>query len=294
MSNAFHAVLDDRAVLRAHGPDMYDLLQRLVTGNLDQVTPGNSVYSLLLTPQGKFLFDFFMVRDPGQEDALLLDCARSRAGELQKRLTMYKLRADAAFDDVSNDFAVVAQWGDGAAPLQGGASYADPRGAFLGSRSIVATSDVETVIGQAAGETATVADYRAFCVSQGVPDGALDIGADKAFPIESNLDLLNGIDFQKGCFVGQEVASRTHRKGKARKRLVVASLDGSPPEAGSDVTIGEAKVGSVAGSAGDNVLALVFTDRVAKARSTTASAGGSTLTLKVPGYAAFSLEGSPE
>jgi len=294
MSKAFHAVLDDRAVLRAHGPDMYDLLQRLVTGNLDQVAPGKAVYSLLLTPQGKFLFDFFMVRDPDQDDALLLDCARSRAEELRKRLTMYKLRADAAFDDVSADFAVVVQWGEGAAPLHGSASYEDPRGSFLGSRSIVRASDVETSIAQANSKAATGADYRAFCVSQGVPDGALDIGTDKDFPIESNLDLLNGIDFQKGCFVGQEVASRTHRKGKARKRLVVAALEGSPPETGSDVTIGDAKVGSVAGCAGDNVLALVFTDRVAKAQSTTAAADGSTLTLKVPGYAAFSLEGSAE
>ncbi len=294
MSKTFHAALDDRAVIRAHGPDMYDLLQRLVTGNLDQVTPEKAVYSLLLTPQGKFLFDFFMVRDPDEEGALLLDCAKSRVAELQKRLTMYKLRADAAFDDVSAEFVVVAHWGEQAAPLQGGASFMDPRGEFLGGRALVPASNLESFLSQADSEERNAADYRAFCVSQGVPDGALDIGADKAFPIENNLDLLNGIDFQKGCFVGQEVASRTHRKGKARKRLVVASLEGTPPEPGSDITIGEAKVGSVAGSAGNNVLALVFTDRVAKAQSTTATAGGSTLALEVPAYASFSLEGSSE
>lgn len=291
MSSTHRALLDDRAVLRASGGDMYELLQRLVTGNLDQVTPGNGVYSLLLTPQGKFLFDFFMVSDPAIDGAMLIDCARTRVADLQKRLTMYKLRADAAFDDVSADFQVIAHWGAKASPVGGHPSYEDPRDARLGYRSIVPAQDASAVTDQSDSETASAADYRAFCVSMGVPDGSRDIGADKDFPIESNLDLLNGIDFHKGCFVGQEVASRTHRKGKARKRLVVAALEGDAPEPGSDVLIGEAKVGSVAGSAGGHALALVFTDRVAKAQSIEAQAGDSKLTLSVPPYASFSLEG---
>ncbi len=291
MSSPHLALLDDRAVLRASGSDMYELLQRLVTGNLDQVTPGNGVYSLLLTPQGKFLFDFFMVSDPANEGAMLIDCAKTRAADLQKRLTMYKLRADAAFDDVSADFQVIAHWGANASLVDEAPCYLDPRDARLGYRCVVPTSEASAVLDKSDGTAASAADYRAFCVSMGVPDGSLDIGADKDFPIESNLDLLNGIDFHKGCFVGQEVASRTHRKGKARKRLVVAALDGDTPEPGSDVLIGEAKVGSIAGSAGGNALALVFTDRVAKAQSVEAQAGDSKLTLSVPPYASFSLEG---
>ncbi|MEO0961247.1 MAG: folate-binding protein [Pseudomonadota bacterium] len=291
MSSPYLALLDDRAVLRAAGADMYELLQRLVTGNLDQVTSGNGVYSLLLTPQGKFLFDFFMVSDPSNEGAMLIDCAKTRVADLQRRLTMYKLRADAAFDDVSTEFQVIAHWGDGASPIDGGGCYPDPRDQRLGYRCIAPVSDVSAVMDKSQTTAASAEDYRAFCVSLGVPDGALDIGADKDFPIESNLDLLNGIDFHKGCFVGQEVASRTHRKGKARKRLVVAALEGDAPEPGSDVLIGEAKVGSIAGSAGGNALAQVFTDRVAKAQSLTAQAGDSQLTLKVPPYASFSLEG---
>lgn len=288
MTDMKTALLDDRAVLRAHGADVKDLLQRLVTGNLDRADAGNTVYSLLLTPQGKFLFDFFMTAEAGSEGVYLLDCAKSRAAELQKRLTMYKLRADAAFDDASEKLAVVAQWGDAAVQ---DTAHADPRGAFLGTRQIVTRSDVP------AGLDATAEDYRAFCVSRGVPNGALDIGADKDFPIESNLDLLNGIDFHKGCFVGQEVASRAHRKGKARKRLVVADTGSVPPQTGADITIGGAKVGSVAGHAGTKALALVFLDRVAKAGSTTAQAGDAVLELHVPSYAEFSLEaqeGQPE
>ncbi|MEP0069856.1 folate-binding protein [Pyruvatibacter sp.] len=291
MSSPHHALLDDRAVLRASGADMYELLQRLVTGNLDQVAPGNGVYSLLLTPQGKFLFDFFMVSDPENEGAMLIDCAKTRVADLQKRLTMYKLRADAAFDNVSAEFQVIAHWGAGASVLDGAPCYPDPRDARLGYRCMVPASDASALLDKSHSTAALAEDYRAFCVSLGVPDGSLDIGADKDFPIESNLDLLNGIDFHKGCFVGQEVASRTHRKGKARKRLVVAALDGDAPEPGSDVLIGEAKVGSIAGSAGSNALALVFTDRVAKARSVEAQAGDSKLTLSVPPYASFSLEG---
>lgn len=288
MTDMTHAHLTDRSVLRAHGADMRDLLQRLVTGNLDAVAPGHAVYSLLLTPQGKFLFDFFMVTDPGDETAVLIDCAKGRATDLRKRLTMYKLRADAAFDDVSADYAVLASWGDGSPDGGHAGSFVDPRTPLLGTRVIMPVGDVDAMpfVGPEA--------YRAHAVSLGVPDGALDIGADKDFPIECNLDLLNGIDFKKGCFVGQEVASRTHRKGKARKRLVVADVDGPTPDAGSDVMMGDAKVGSVAGSADAQVLALVFLDRVAKARGVAAQAGDAALTLKVPPYAAFSLEDNSE
>lgn len=286
MSELTHAVLTNRAVLRAHGADVRELLQRLVTGNLDSVAAGDAVYSLLLTPQGKFLFDFFMVRDPADETAFLLDCAASRVAELQKRLTMYKLRADASFDDVSRDYVVRAIWGgaqDAEIPA-GSVRFTDPRSPLLGVREIVPAAEVSVVVGDAQ-------SYRDFAVSLGVPDGAVDILADKDFPIECNLDLLNGIDFKKGCFVGQEVASRAHRKGKARKRLVIGRIDGTPPAAGDDVMMGDAKVGSVAGVSGGMALAMVFLDRVAKAGGTQAMAGGATLALDVPPYAAFSLEG---
>lgn len=294
MSTTCFTELSDRAVLRASGSDMYELLQRLVTGNLDQAVPGQGVYSLLLTPQGKFLFDFFMVSDPSQDGALLIDCAASRVAGLQKRLTMYKLRADVTFESVSANYAVLAQWGDGAGPASSQISYADPRGAFLGVRAIVPREELTGALSSLGGTAATPEDYRTFCVSAGVPDGSLDIGAEKDFPIENNLDLLNGIDFHKGCFVGQEVASRTHRKGKARKRLVIAAVNGATPQAGADVAIGDAKVGNIAGTAGGNALARVFTDRVAKTKSLEARADGSTLTLRVPDYASFSLEEAAE
>ncbi|MGD1935843.1 MAG: YgfZ/GcvT domain-containing protein [Candidatus Phaeomarinobacter sp.] len=294
MSITCFAELTDRAVLRASGNDMHELLQRLVTGNLDHVVPGHGVYSLLLTPQGKFLFDFFMVSDPTHEGAILIDCAASRVADFQKRLTMYKLRADVTFENITADFGVLAQWGNEAAPLPGQMAYPDPRSAFLGVRMIAPRGDLETVRDSLSGDAATPEDYRAFCVGLGVPDGSMDIGAEKDFPIENNLDLLNGIDFHKGCFVGQEVASRTHRKGKARKRLVIAAVDGDTPKAGTDVTIGDAKVGSIAGVAGGSALALVFTDRVAKTQSLEARADKSKLTLSVPGYASFTLEGTAE
>ncbi|WP_422021169.1 YgfZ/GcvT domain-containing protein [Pyruvatibacter mobilis] len=288
MSNTRTALLDDRRVLRAHGADVHDLLQRLVTGNLETVDRGTPVYSLLLTPQGKFLFDFFIAAEPGREASYLIDCAASRAAELQKRLTMYKLRADAAFDDASADYCVAARFGDGAEAFDGSVSYEDPRAGFLGTRAFVPTG------AEIADADASAEDYRSFCVSRGVPDGAQDIGADKDFPIECNLDLLNGIDFKKGCFVGQEVASRMHRKGKARKRLVVAAMEGDAPDQGTDITMGDAKVGSICGHAGNDALALVFLDRVARAGDADAQAGDTRLTLRVPPYAAFTLDGTLE
>ncbi len=303
MSDARYAILENRAVLRARGPDARPLLQRLVTGNLDQVTATRAVYSLLLTPQGKFLFDFFMVADPADESAVLIDCAAARAGELAKRLTMYKLRADAAMEDASGDYAVAAIWGEVPAPVNldgkargegsafaGGTAYIDPRLPDLGARALVPVKNVREAFNRLSIEEADAEAYRTFHVSLGVPDGAEDIRAEDDFPIECNLDLLHGIDFKKGCFVGQEVASRTHRKAKVRKRIAAADLDGAAPEAGTDVTIGDAKVGSIAGTAGDQALALVFLDRVAKAGSTDAKAGEAALHLRVPAYGDYSLD----
>jgi len=292
MTDTTYAILPDRAVVRAHGADAYDLLQRLVTGNTDRVAAGEPVYALLLTPQGKFLFDFFMVADPEHADAILLDCAAARADALRQRLTMYTLRADAAFEDVRKDYAVIAHWGPGARVLPDALSFADPRSPLLGVRSLVPADGVSAFTAQAAGAAGESDAYRAFTVALGVPDGAVDIRPDKDFPIESNLDLLHGIDFQKGCFVGQEVASRAHRKGKARKRLVVADIDGTPPEAASDVVMGSAKIGTIAGSTPSHALAMVFLDRVAKAGGVHAQAGGAQLTLRVPPYADFALEGA--
>lgn len=304
------ALLSDRAVLRARGPDARPLLQRLVTGNLDAVSPRRAVYSLLLTPQGKFLFDFFLVADPADETAVLIDCAASRAAELLKRLTLYKLRADAAIEDASADYAVCAVWGDlpgglalpadpaapdapgGAAAFAGGTAYLDPRSLVLGARALIPAGNAPEALNRLGAAQATGDDYRAFTVSLGVPDGARDIRPDGDFPIECNLDLLNGIDFRKGCFVGQEVASRVHRKGKARKRLAIARVEGGSalPAAQADIAIGGAKVGTIMGGADGVALALVFVDRVAKAGALEAEADGVPLRLAVPPYASFSLD----
>ena len=309
MTETHVALLDDRAVLRARGGDARPLLQRLVTGNVDAVASGHAVYALLLTPQGKFLFDFFLVADPADAGAVLIDCAASRASELLKRLALYRLRADAVFEDASADLAVCAVWGDlpgalglgqvadrpgAAAAFAGGTAFIDPRLAALGARAVIpcdgpcdgAQHALEGLGAQRAGGDA----YRAFAVSAGVPDGARDIRAEGDFPIECNLDLLNGIDFRKGCFVGQEVASRAHRKGRARKRLVIAHGEGPLPAAGCDVTMAGARVGSLAGGSAETGLALVFLDRVAKAQGSAAEAGGVKLRLTVPAYADFRLD----
>lgn len=312
------ALLPDRAVLRASGGDVRALLQRVVTGNVEAVTPGRAVYSLLLTPQGKFLFDFFMVADPAREDALLLDCARARAGDLMARLSLYKLRADAHFEDVSADYRVGAAWDPDAAVDKvpaGGTAHADPRWPQLGLRMILPAGAEEGPAGAEEGlvdgRAAAAEAYRAFTLSQGVPDGARDLRAGKDFPAECNLDLLNAIDFTKGCFIGQEVASRMHRRGKLRKRLVTGRIvEGPLPPPESAVTIHDGRVGEVLGgiapsenSGGGIVLAQVFLDRVARARSeagagagagagaTPVRAGDSLLALEVPPYADFSLQG---
>ncbi|MGX1197090.1 CAF17-like 4Fe-4S cluster assembly/insertion protein YgfZ [Parvibaculum sp. MBR-TMA-1.3b-4.2] len=285
------AILPERGVLRLSGPDMRAFLQGLVTNNVESAGPGEAIYSALLTPQGKFLFDFFIVEDA--EGCFLLDCEAERAAALAKRLTMYKLRAKVEIEDLTESHCVAALWdGEAAATAPDeGTLFPDPRLAALGTRAILPREDVAGFIASIGAEEATPEAWHRHRILLGVGDATYDFEAEKSFPLELNLDELHGIDFKKGCYVGQEVTSRTKRRGSVRKRLLPCAVKGAMPAPGTPVKAGTREVGTV--FSGDRktgrVLALLRLDLLS---GQTLDANDATLVPEVPDWAGFSLEDS--
>jgi hypothetical protein len=236
------AFLADRGVVRVEGEDAPGFLQGLLTNDVLALAAGEARYAALLTPQGKILFDFLVLRAPGAPAAFLLDCPKALAADLARRLAIYKLRAKVAILDESAALGVVADWGDAADLAAGAMVYADPRAAALGRRAIL-PRDAAEAIGEAG-----LAAYEAGRIAAGAPKGGVDFAYGDAFPHDVDMDLLNGVDFKKGCYVGQEVVSRMKHRGEARRRVVKVRLSGAAPEPGA---------------AGDRALALVRVDRAA-------------------------------
>jgi hypothetical protein len=256
-SAAFFA---DRGVVRVEGADATDFLQGMLTNDVARLAAGEARYAALLTPQGKILFDFFALKAPGGAAAFLIDCPAALAGDLAKRLAMYKLRAKVAIADESAALGVVADWG-GEVMAAGGLVYADPRAQGLGRRAILPRAQAE-----AFGESG-LASYEALRIRLGVPKGGVDFPYGDVFPHDADMDLFNGVDFAKGCYVGQEVVSRMKHRGEARKRVVRVRLAGPAPAPGTPVTDGALAIGALGAAAGGEALALLRLDRVAEARA---------------------------
>lgn len=258
------ALLQDRGVVSVTGADAAKLLQGLITNDVDAIADGGAIFAGLLSPQGKILFDFFVVK---AGDAYLIDVARDKAGDLVKRLTMYKLRADAAIADLSNRYAVIAGWG-GNGPAK---SFADPRTAELGWR-LLSEREPE-------GDLAPATAYHARRISVGVPEGGKDYDFGDAFPHEADLDLFNGVSFTKGCYVGQEVVARMQNKSVVRKRVVRITGE-APLTSGAGILLGDVPIGRIGTAAGAAALAMLRLDRAIEAqeKSSPLTAGGVVVT----------------
>jgi folate-binding protein YgfZ len=267
-------LLADRGVLRVSGPQCETFLQDLVTNDVTALASGEGRYAALLTPQGKILFDMIIIAI--EEDgarAFLIDCAREQAGDLARRLGFYKLRAKVTIEDRSDAIAVLAYLD--AAPQAPGIVVRDPRSASLGYRAYVPRQQANSA------QSDTTA-YNSRRIAAGVPKGGIDFTYGDAFPHEANLDRINGIDFKKGCYIGQEVVSRMQHRGTARKRIVHVTFPGDPPPLGSEIKAGDTLIGTIGSSAGRHGLAMVRLDRAeeAKAAGTTPLASGVTLDIQ--------------
>jgi tRNA-modifying protein YgfZ len=270
------AFLADRGVVLVSGADAAGFLQGLLTNDVERLDPCEARYAALLTPQGKILFDMIVVRAPDAGGPVfLIDCAAAQAADLAKRLGFYKLRAKVAIANESESRAVAAFWGGEPGAIEGGLLYPDPRDSRLGWRAIL-PRDIAAAVG-----SEHAAEYEALRIAAVAPKGGVDFAYGDAFPHDANLELLHGVDFDKGCYVGQEVVSRMKHRGTARKRVVRVKLAGPPPAPGAPVMDRELAVGTLGSSSGREALALLRVDRAeeAAAGGRGLSAGGVGLTL---------------
>jgi tRNA-modifying protein YgfZ len=263
MTEALHAT--DRAVLRIAGPDARDFLHGLVTNDVRSLEAG-PVYAALLSPQGKYLFDFLLFADTDTPGAVLLDVKADRAAALARRLAMYRLRADVVIAPA--DLAVAVGTGAPPAPL-GTAAFPDPRDPALGWRALVAPADAPPASGPA---DALLAAAR---VARAVPETGVELVPDDSYILELGFERLHGVDFRKGCYVGQEVTARMKHRTELRKGLVRVRVDGPAPPPGTAITAGDKTAGTLYTTAGGEGLAWLRLDRAVGPLA----AGAATLTV---------------
>ena len=273
------ALLPDRALVTVTGEDATDLLQGVLTCNVASLDEAEARLGALLTPQGKILFDFLISRIEG---GFRLDCAADQAPGLARRLALYRLRAKV---DIAADptVAVAAAWG-GAMPAAEVARAADARSPDLGARLYAGEG--------AFSADASPEDYHAHRIALAVPEGGRDFAYGDAFPHEALMDQLGGVDFRKGCYVGQEVVSRMQHRGTARTRILAAHYpEGEAASPGSEVTAGGKVLGTTGSAAGAIGLATIRLDRLGDALSggETLRAGGRAVALERPAYARFAM-----
>jgi tRNA-modifying protein YgfZ len=240
--------LSDRAVIALEGTDARSFLQGLITNDLEHLSPGRGLYAALLSPQGKILFDFLIAEGDG---ALLLDCSAADAEALVKKLKQYRLRAKIEIA-LRPQLAVYA--GLTGRPGERAISFADPRLAVLGPRSIGAVAEMPA-------DLPGPATYHVARLDLGVPEGN-DFGSDRIFALDAGLDELGAIAFDKGCYVGQELTARMKHRGTDRKRILTISADVALPGAGSELKAGETVLGELVSVYGAKAFALVRLDRL--------------------------------
>jgi tRNA-modifying protein YgfZ len=273
------SLLTDRGVIKVAGGDAADFLQKVVTNNVLGIAAGEARFSALLTPQGKLMFDFFVAPLPeGAQAGFYFDCVKDQAADLAKRVNFLKLRAKITVEVQSEALGVAAFWDEPVPEGFPGTVYDDPRAAGLGSRVIAPHA--------ALAEIATPNDnaYEAHRIALGIARGGRDFHYGETFPHDVNLDFLHGVDFKKGCYIGQEVVSRVHFRKSARKRIVKICFTGPAPALGTDIIAGEMTVGEVGSVAGTNGLASVRVDRIqdAKAAGLAFRAGETAVEIIVP------------
>ncbi|RXH36803.1 folate-binding protein [Bradyrhizobium nanningense] len=276
------AFLPDRGVIKVAGEDARNFLNGLVTTDVDRLKPGLGRFGALLTPQGKIIVDFLIIEVPaGHGGGFLIDCPKALADNLATKLKFYKLRAKVTVENL--DLGVLAAW-DGQPATQPDLAFADPRQDGLGFRILIPEDLKQKLSDLIGAELVDASEYEAHRIALGVPRGGLDFTYSDAFPHETNMDRLAGVDFDKGCYVGQEVVSRMQHRGTARTRSVKVLLDGPSPEAGATILAGDKPVGTIGSTSGGKGIALVRIDRVADALDAgqPLTAGGLALKLAEP------------
>ena len=252
------SLLAHRSVIAVGGPDRAAFLQGLISNDTAKVGPGRAIWAALLTPQGRFLNDMFVVED-GNE-TFLLETERERAPALAKKLKMYTLRSKVTVEDRADAMEVAVVFGAGAeevVPVAGAVAFVDPRLPELGVRVLAPTGQAARRLGL---PEAPLAEYEALRLKLGVPDGSRDLPVEKALLLESGFDELHGVDWQKGCYMGQELTARTKYRGLIKRRLFPVKVEGALPPPGTPVERDGREVGEIRSGQGDRALALLQLD----------------------------------
>jgi folate-binding protein YgfZ len=271
--------LKDRSVVRVWGEDAQNFLQGIVTCDLTRASPAR--FGALLTPQGKILFDFIAV---ASDRGFYLDTDAASAAELVKRLGFYKLRAKVTIQDVSGDLAVVAGWDEPRPAV----AFDDPRLAALGWRALLPADEADRAT------TAEPKAYHARRIALGVPESGKDFVGAETFPHEADMDQLGGVDFDKGCYIGQEVVSRMQHRGTARTRAMPIILgDIATPERGAEIMAGAKSAGQLGSAADGRAIAIVRLDRLADALAAgePITVAGQPVRVEKPAWARFAFPG---
>jgi tRNA-modifying protein YgfZ len=283
------ALLPDRGVIKVIGDGARNFLHGLVTADMLDLTPGSARFCALLTPQGKIIADFFVAEAPPQDGGgFFLDTPRTLIATLFDRLNLYKLRAKVLIEDLSEVLGVLAIW-DGAAATKYGLCYDDPRLPALGMRCMIPPHRAADAAAEFGAVLVAADEYEAHRIALGIPRGGIDFAYGDAFPHETDMDQLGGIDFAKGCYVGQEVVSRIEHRGTARTRAVPIRYNGAAPPSGAVITAGGRQVGAMGSATNGRGIALLRLDRVAEADAETLEAGGVAIHIVKPAWARFSF-----
>ncbi len=271
MTQASFVVLEDRGVLAVSGADRRGFLQGLVSNDTEKITAENAVYAALLTAQGKYLHDFIMIEPDGPEngETIWLDGEAARLADLKRRLSIYRLRAKVALD-AKPDLAVAAVFGDGALAALGlpategaarrfgdGVALVDPRLAGLGARCVMPRARIVSALTAAGLNEADFVAYDRHRLSLGIPDGSRDLVVDKSILLEAGFDELHGVDWRKGCYIGQELTARTKYRGLIKKRLFPVRIAGATPASGAILNLDGHEAGEMRSASGNIGLALL-------------------------------------
>ncbi|MGE0116798.1 MAG: folate-binding protein YgfZ [Dongiaceae bacterium] len=291
MQQAFYLLSKDRGVIAIAGDDRHSFLQGLVSNDVRRTAADRAVYAALLTPQGRYLHDFFIA---AIGDTFYLDCEADRRGDLLRRLSLYRLRSKVTLAEATDSFAVALLFGQDvldsfglpfepgrAIPLEGGCVYVDPRLPELGARAILPRQHAVESLQRRGLIVGAIEDYARLRLSLGVPDGSRDLPVEKAILLENGFDELHGIDWEKGCYMGQELTARTKYRGLVRKRLLPVAVDGPLPAPGTPVMHGEAEAGEM--RSGDDGLGLALL-RLEHLDGGPLTAGGSRIIPRRPSW----------
>lgn len=298
MPDSFYLLPETRGVLTVAGEDRVAYLQGLVSNDVAKLAPERALYATFLTAQGRYLHDFFLA---AIGETFYVDCEAARREDLRKRLSLYKLRSKVTLADATADWTVALLFGDGALTklgldakegaakgFGGGGAFTDPRLARLGARAILPRANAAAALEAAGFVAGDPADYEHRRIAAGVPDGSRDLPVEKAILLENGLDELNAIDWDKGCYLGQELTARTRYRGLVRKRLMPVAIEGPAPAPGTPVLFGDKETGELHSIADGIGLAMIRLEHLEAANGPGAfTAGAAKLTPKKPDWAKF-------